>query len=94
MLKLSEGQLDMLCALLPQDPPRPKGGRPRTDRRKAIAGIFWILDNGAKWKDLPPEFRTKSSVHRCFKRWVEMGAFEQLLAALGEMVEERGGFKL
>jgi hypothetical protein len=48
LLKLSEDQLDALCNLLPEDPPKPKGGRPRADRRKAIAGIFWILDNGAK----------------------------------------------
>jgi transposase len=30
----------------------PKGGRPATDKRAALRGIFWILDNGAKWKDL------------------------------------------
>lgn len=94
MLQLSEDQLDMLCALLADDPARPRGGRPRTDRRKAIAGIFWILDNGAKWKDLPAEFGTKSSVHRAFKRWVEAGAFESVLPAAGSMVEEQGGYKL
>lgn len=94
MLQLTEEQLDVLYELLLEDPPRPKGGRPRTDRRQAIRGIFWILDNGAKWKDLPPEFGSKSSLHRAFKRWVEMGAFESLLAQLGEMVEEREGFKL
>lgn len=94
MLQLSEGQLDMLCELLPDDPPRPRGGRPRSDRRKAIAGIFWILDNGAKWKDLPAEYGTKSSVHRAFQRWVAGGAFEELLAEVGGRVEERGGFKL
>ena len=84
----------MLCDLLPDDPARPKGGRPRTDKRKAIAGIFWILDNGAKWKDLPAEFGTKSSVHRAFQRWANLGAFEQLLAEIGAMVEQRDGFKL
>ncbi|MCW1885442.1 IS5 family transposase [Luteolibacter flavescens] len=93
-MELSEDQLDMLCRLLPDEPARPKGGRPRTDKRKAIAGIFWILDNGAKWEDLPSEFGTKSSVHRAFQRWVNLGAFEQLLAEVGAMVEERGGFKL
>jgi hypothetical protein len=94
MLQLSEQQLDMLCELLPDHPARPKGGRPRADKRKAIGGIFWILDNGAKWKDLPAEFGTKSSVHRAFQRWVKMGAFEALLAEIGSMVEERDGFKL
>jgi hypothetical protein len=53
MLQLTEQQLDMLCELPPDHPPRPKGGRPRTDKLMAIKGIFWILDNGAKWKDLP-----------------------------------------
>lgn len=94
MLQLSESQLDMLCKLLPDHPARPKGGRPRTDKRKAIAGIFWILDNGAKWKDLPREFGTESSVYRAFQRWVEMGALEELLTRGGSMVEERKGFKL
>jgi hypothetical protein len=40
----------MLCDLLPDHPARPKCDRPRADKRKAIGGIFWILDNGAKWK--------------------------------------------
>jgi len=48
------------------------------DKRLAIKGIFWILDNGAKWKDLPSEFGSKSAVHRHFQRWVSEGAFERL----------------
>ena len=94
MLELTDSQLDMLCELLPDHPARPKGGRPRTDKRNAIRGIFWILDNGAKWKDLPLEYGTKSAVHRVFQRWVEEGAFETLLAELGSIVERRDGFKL
>lgn len=94
MLQLTEDQLTLLCELLPDHPARPKGGRPRLDKAKAIEGIFWILDNGAKWKDLPAEFGTKSSVHRAFQRWVHQGAFESLLGAMGSMVEERNGFKL
>src|SRR5450432_4442580 len=84
----------MLCVLLPDHPARPWGGRPRTDKRKASAGIFWTLDNGAKSKDLPSAFGTKSSGHRAFQRWVRIGAFEVLLAAVGSIVKERKGFKL
>jgi transposase len=94
MLQLSEDQLDMLCEMLPDHARSPKGGRPPTDKRKAIGGIFWILDNGAKWKDLPEEFGTKSAVHRAFQRWVQMGAFESLLAQVGSLVEGEEGFKL
>jgi len=64
------------------------------DKRLAIKGIFWILDNGAKWKDLPSEFGSKSAVHRHFQRWVSKGAFERLLREVGRVVEENGGFRL
>jgi transposase len=70
MLRLSEDQLDVLCNLLPEEPPTLKGGRSRADRRKAIADTFGILDNGAKWKDIPAESGPESSAHRAFKRWV------------------------
>ena len=84
----------MLCDLLPDHARSPKGGRPTTDKRNAIRGIFWLLDNGSKWKDLPEEFGTKSAVHRTFQRWVQMGAFESLLAQVGSRVEAEEGFKL
>ena len=29
------------------------GGDSAMDKRTALRGIFWILDNGVKWKDLP-----------------------------------------
>lgn len=94
MLRLSEDQLDWICERLPYSTPSPKGGRPPADMRKVVSGIFWILDNGAKWKDLPAEFGSKSTVHRRFKKWVEAGAFEELMRAAGRCVEERGGYKL
>lgn len=94
MLQLADAELDLLATLLPGHPVKPKGGRPPTNQRKAIGGIFWILDNGAKWKDLPAQFGSKSAVHRSFARWVKMGAFEALLAAIGSIVKERKGFKL
>ena len=53
-----------------------------------------MLDNGAKWKDLPSEFGSKSTVHRWFKKWVEAGVFESLMREAGRFVEERGGYRL
>lgn len=94
MLKLEEAQLDWLCERIPDPPTSPKGGRPPMDKRKAIAGIFWILDNGAKWKDLPREYGSKSTVHRWFKTWVEDGVFEKIINDAGELVESEGKYKL
>jgi transposase len=94
MLTLSEEQLDVLEAMVPDYEPSPKGGRPPTDKRRALAGIFWVLDNGAKWKDLPKQYGAKSSVHRWFLRWVKAGVFEELMRSMGTLVEEDGRFRL
>jgi transposase len=94
MLTLTDTQLDWLAARIPDPPRSPFGGRPPVDKHKAIQGIFWILDNGAKWKDLPAEFGSKSSVHRWFQRWVRDGVFEAIMRDAGRLVEERGAYKL
>jgi transposase len=94
MLTLSEAQLDVLEALVPDHEPSPKGGRPPIDKRLALAGIFWVLDNGAKWKDLPKTYGSKSSVHRWFPHWVKKGVFEELMRAMGALIEEDGRFRL
>ncbi len=94
MLQLSEEQLDWLVAHIPESEPSPKGGRPEADRRRTLQGVFWMLDNGAKWKDLPRVFGAKSTVHRWFKIWTEAGVFEEIMRAAGRCVEERDGFRL
>lgn len=39
--------------LLPPDPEKPKGGRPRTSDRAALAGILLVLRTGMQWKHVP-----------------------------------------
>lgn len=94
MLLLTDEQLDWIAERIPDARRSPKGGRPVVDKRRTLRGIFWMLDNGAKWKDLPREFGSKSSVHRWFRIWVEAGVFEALLRSAGRLVEERGGYRL
>ena len=94
MLRLTDDELHWICDRIPDPPRSPLGGRPPADKRKMVAGIFWILDNGAKWKDLPREFGPKSTVHRWFKHWVQSGVFEAIMRDAGRCVEERGGYRL
>ena len=94
MLKLTEEQLNWLVERIPKHPRSPKGGRPPEDTRKVVGGIFWILDNGAKWKDLPKRFGSKSTVHRWFQRWVKEGVFEAIMRDAGRCVEQRDGYRL
>ncbi|WP_267361755.1 MULTISPECIES: IS5 family transposase [unclassified Methylobacterium] len=39
--------------LLPSEPEKPKGGRPRSSDRAALAGIILVLRTGMQWKHLP-----------------------------------------
>lgn len=93
-MRLTDEQLDWLCARLPEPQPRPRGGRPPMDRRKAMGAIFWVLDNGAKCKDLPRHFGSKSAVHAYFQRWTRQGVFENIMRDAGQLVQERGGYRL
>ena len=94
MLKLTDEQLDWLLERIPKPAKSPLGGRPPADLRRVLRGIFWMLDNGAKWKDLPQRFGSKSTVHRWFQRWVREGIFEELMRDAGRLVEERDGFRV
>lgn len=53
-----------------------------------------MLDNGAKWKDLPREFGRKSTVHRWFQKLVRGGLFERVMRAAGRCVEQRGEYRV
>ena len=94
MRRLDDDILDWLCEQIPDAEVSARGGRPAADKRKVIQGIFWVLDNGAKWKDLPAEFGAKSTVHRWFRKWAQAGVFEILMGEAGSLVEQRNGFKV
>lgn len=66
-----------------------KIGRPRCDDKKALAGIFFIMENGAKWRNLPKEFGTKSTVHRKFTFWRRQGIFEAILQKINVLEDDR-----
>lgn len=94
MLRLTDEQLDWLLERIPKPAKNPLGGRPPADLRQVMRGIFWILDNGAKWKDLPERFGSKSTVHRWFQKWVRAGVFENIMREAGRLVEERDGYRV
>ena len=93
-LTLTDEQLDWLVERIPDPVISPKGGRPPANKRRVVRGIFWMLDNGAKWKDLPRRFGSKSTVHRWFQTWVRDGVFEKIMRDAGRCIEERDGYRL
>ena len=76
--------------LLPPEPPKPKGGRPRLPDRAALTGIIFVLHTGIPWEWLPQEMGCGSGM-TCWRRlrdWQQAGVWHRLhrviLDRLGE----------
>ncbi len=76
--------------LIPPEPPKPKGGRPRLPDRKALTGILFVLKTGMQWEMLPKELGCGCGM-TCWRRlrdWQEAGVWarlhHELLNRLGE----------
>ncbi len=66
--------------LLPVEPPKPRGGRPRVPDRAALIGIIFVLKSGIPWEMLPLEMGCGSGV-TCWRRlrdWQEAGVWDRL----------------
>lgn len=73
-----EGLWQAIEPLLPEESPKPKGGRPRMPDRSAFFALFYLLCTGIQWKALPRSLGASSTVHDRFQQWVEAGVFEKL----------------
>jgi transposase len=71
---------EVVEALLPEEPPKPKGGRPRVDDRAALTGILFVLKSGIPWEMLPQEMGCGSGMTcwRRLKEWNEAGVWGEL----------------
>jgi transposase len=76
--------------LLPPEPPKPQGGRPRIDDRAALTGIVFVLKSGIPWEMLPKEMGCGSGM-TCWgrlKEWHEAGVWERLHRVLLDRLGE------
>jgi transposase len=76
--------------LLPEQPPRPKGGRPPISDRKVLTGILFVLMTGLPWELLPPEMGCGSGM-TCWRRlrdWQKAGVWDRLHKVLLDRLGE------
>ena len=65
-------------------------GRPPRDRRTLLNGIFWILQTGAPWRDLPERLGRWQTVYQHFAKWRREGIFAEIVDALQIRLDDRG----
>ena len=85
---VSDELWEMIGPLLPAEPPKPKGGRPRIDDRKALTGVVFVLKTGIPWEDLPQEMGCGSGM-TCWRRlrdWQQAGVWDRLHQKLLEQL--------
>jgi len=77
---VSDELWSLIEPLLPKWPPRPKGGRPPVEDRKALTGILFVLKTGIPWELLPMEMGCGSGM-TCWRRlrdWHKAGVWDRL----------------
>jgi transposase len=82
----------VVAPLLPSEPPKPKGGRPRLADRAALTGIIFVLKSGIPWEMLPQELGCGSGM-TCWRRlrdWHEAGVWDRLHRVLLDRLGEAG----
>lgn len=67
----TDAQWQVLAPLLPIPLAQTKlGGRPEKHHRRAVIdAIFYLVDNGIKWRALPADFPPWQTVYGLFARW-------------------------
>lgn len=85
---ISDELWERIESLLPKEPLKLKGGRPRVSDRAALTGILFVLKTGIGWEHLPQEMGCGSGM-TCWRRlrdWQQARVWERLhrllLAAL------------
>ncbi len=87
---MSDELWEIIEPLLPEEPPKPKGGRPRVEDRAALTGIIFVLKSGIPWEMLPKEMGCGSG-STCWRRlrdWQEAGVWEELHRVLLDRLGE------
>src|SRR5438270_4435277 len=85
---LSDDHWSLVLPFIPQSTART--GRPPSDPRLMLNGIFWILGTGATWRDLPERYGPWQTVYDHFRNWRKGGVFASVVGALQVKLDRSG----
>ena len=65
------------------------GGQWR-DHRRVLNGMFWVLNSGAPWRDMPARYGRWKTVYGRYRRWTREGLFDRIFERLQLQLDELG----
>ncbi len=69
-----------------------RGGQPEGYcHRVMLDAVFYVVDNGIKWRAMPADFPAWDRVYRFYRRWRETGLIDELHDRLRGKVREAAG---
>ena len=84
--EMTDEAFERIEPLLPR---QGRGGR-WIDHRTVLNGIFWVLNSGAQWRDMPERYGRWQTVYGRYRRWVSEGLFDAVLRPLHVQLDELG----
>jgi transposase len=70
--------------------PKQGAGGQWNDHRTTLNGMFWILNSGAQWRDMPDRYGKWKSVYDRYRRWTREGLFDRILQRLHIQLDDDG----
>ena len=61
-----------------------KIGRPESDIKNILNGIFYVMKTGIQWQLMPKEFGPASTIHSRFMKLIRLGIFEKIMTKARE----------
>ena len=90
--RVSDALWRIIEPLLPTEPSKARGERPRIPDRAVLSGIVFVLKSGIPWRMLPKELGFASGV-TCWRRlrdWQKAGVWYRLHRALLDLLGRSG----
>lgn len=87
--QVREAHWAKIAPFLPEPKASPKGGPKPIANRHCFEGIVWVLQSGARWKDLPKGYPSPSTCWRRLEQWMDDDVWLKAWRAfLGELDEQ------
>lgn len=71
-------------------PPAGQPGGQWNDHRTTLNGMFWVLNSGAPWRDMPARYGKWKSVYDRYNRWTREGLIRRILKHLQLQLDDAG----